>query len=185
MNNLKIALDLDGTLADIIGLWLSEYNKKNSKRLRYADIVRWDFWSELGYTASRFFKELSDCWNKWMDVKPMESNISYTINQLKNFGMIDIVTARDPRNTFNVKNWLMMHNINYNNYVLVSYGTDKAELEYDLFIDDSPLNAKKIARYKKRVILYDQPWNRNIEEDRYIIRIKSLADTLDIIPQLI
>ena len=35
----------------------------------------------------------------------------------------------------------------------------KADLDYDVFIDDSPLNAVKFLENNKKVILYSQPWN--------------------------
>lgn len=184
MSNLKIALDLDGTLADIIGLWLREYNKKSENRLEYDEIDRWDFWVRLGYTSDQFFKELSECWNRWMHVKPLEDNISFIVERLSRLGKVDIVTARDPENNISVKRWLEYHEIPYNDYILVARGIDKAELDYDLFIDDSPINAKQISNYRKMVLLYSQPWNRDLEENMYVRRIKYLLDAIELIPNL-
>ncbi len=182
---MKIALDLDGTLADIIGLWLEEYNIKNNIKVSYEYITKWDFWLNLGYTPTRFFKELSECWKSWHKVKPIESNISLVVNNLHRFGNVDIVTARDPESSEYAREWLKYHNIKYDNFILVARGSDKAYLEYDIFIDDSPINARKIASLNKRILLYDQPWNRDISNSSNIIRIKRLLDALDLIRRVI
>lgn len=182
---MKIALDLDGTLADIIGLWLNEYNKKNRERLNYHDITKWDFWMRLGYTPSRFFTELSNCWKRWKYIKPLEEKVNYAVEQLHKFGKVDIVTARDPKSSIYAKEWLKHYNIKYDEFVLVARGSDKAYLDYDIFIDDSPINAKTIAALNKTVLLYNQPWNRDIKENNSIIRIKRLINALDLIPKVI
>ncbi len=185
MRIMKIALDLDGTLADIVGLWLEEYNIKNNIKLRYEHITKWDFWINLGYTPTRFFKELSECWKRWYKVKPIENNISLAVDNLRRFGKIDIVTARDKESSKYAKEWLKYHNIKHDNFILVEKGTDKAYLDYDIFIDDSPINAQTIASLNKLTLLYDQPWNKGISNNKNIIRIKSLFDALELIPKVI
>jgi hypothetical protein len=53
----------------------------------------------------------------------------------------------------------------------------KADLDYDLFIDDSPLNAEKFLEKKKNFFLYSQPWNRHISAETQ--RIFSLSDAVN------
>jgi hypothetical protein len=76
-----------------------------------------------------------------------------------------------------VKNWLKFHGIVYENYVSVIDGTLKADLDYDLFIDDSPLNAEKFLEKKKNFFLFSQPWNRHISTKSQ--RIFSLSDAVN------
>jgi uncharacterized HAD superfamily protein len=54
----------------------------------------------------------------------------------------------------------------------------KADLDYDVFIDDSPLNAIKFLENHKRVILYSQPWNQNIS-NRGLFRISNLSEAIE------
>jgi hypothetical protein len=54
----------------------------------------------------------------------------------------------------------------------------KADLDYDVFIDDSPLNAIKFLKHNKKVILYSQPWNEHISSDK-IHRITSLLEAIE------
>ena len=54
----------------------------------------------------------------------------------------------------------------------------KADLDYDIFIDDSPLNAQNFLQHNKQVILYSQPWNQHVSENR-INRISNLSEAID------
>jgi len=63
---------------------------------------------------------------------------------------VEIVTARESSTDSFVKNWLNHHNISFDNYVSVIDGPMKANLDYDVFIDDSPLNILKFLKNKKK-----------------------------------
>jgi len=54
----------------------------------------------------------------------------------------------------------------------------KADLDYDVFIDDSPLNAMKFLENRKNVFLYTQPWNNHIS-DNQIKRISQLHEVIE------
>jgi len=180
---MKIALDVDGVLADIIFVWLDEYNKKHKTSITTVDIMRWDFWKELGYDKYRFYEELSNCWSRWINIPPMEQDIANVVEKLHSVGFIDIVTARDEASTKYVKQWLKHNKIKYNDYVAVARGRDKAELDYDIFIDDSPVNVITIVSKGKNVLLYDQPWNRSVTDSK-IVRIKKLEEAVNVIHDL-
>ena len=54
----------------------------------------------------------------------------------------------------------------------------KADLDYDVFIDDSPLNAEKFLKNNKNVILYSQPWNQHVSENQ-IYRVSNLFEAVE------
>jgi hypothetical protein len=56
----------------------------------------------------------------------------------------------------------------------------KADLDYDVFIDDSPLNTIKFLENNKKVILYSQPWNQHISNNG-LSRISNLSEAIEII----
>ncbi len=68
------------------------------------------------------------------------------------------------------------------NYVSVIDAPIKADLDYDVFIDDSPLNAFNFLKQNKKVILYSQPWNKHISENQ-IHRISNLSEAAEKIKQ--
>jgi len=174
---LKIALDVDGVLADVIESWLIYNNKIRSNISKY-EITNWDFWKKFKINRYDFYEELTSCWKNWISIPPTENNLSVVTQNLSNLGQVDIVTARELSTDSFVKNWLKLHDITYQNYVSVIDGPMKADLDYDVFIDDSPLNAIKFLQRKKNVFLYSQPWNQHIS-DQNIQRITTLSEAVE------
>ncbi len=173
---MKIALDVDGVIADVIQSWLN-YNNSIRQKITKREISDWDFWKKFKINRYDFYAELSSCWKDWSSIPPTEENLSITTKSLSELGQVDIVTARERSTDSFVKNWLSHYNISYDNYVSVIDGPMKSDLDYDIFIDDSPLNALKIIQQKKKVILYSQPWNQYILEDQ-IYRVSSLSEAI-------
>ncbi len=176
---MKIALDVDGVLADVIESWLN-YSNTIRPKISKNDITDWNFWKKFEINRYDFYKELSSCWKNWNSIPTTENNLSFITKNLSNIGQVDIVTARERSTDSFVKSWLNYHDISFDNYVSVIDGPMKADLDYDVFIDDSPLNVSNFLKHNKRVILYSQPWNKHISEDR-IHRISNLSEVIKII----
>lgn len=180
---MKIALDVDGVLADVIASWLS-YNNTIRPTILKSQISEWDFWKNHDINKFDFYNELSSCWRSWEDIPPTENNIASAVDKLSNLGAVDIVTAREESTHGYVKNWLQRHKINFKNYVGVLEGIEKSQLDYDVFIDDSPLNAESILNEGKSIILYSQPWNESFHDDR-ATRIHELQSAIPVIDKMI
>lgn len=179
---MKIALDVDGVLADVIQSWLS-YNNKIRRTIMKSQISEWDFWKNHDIEKIDFYSELSLCWKSWEDIPTTENNLAHTTSELTKLGTVDIVTAREESTHEDVKNWLRFHKINFKNYVGVLEGIEKAKLDYDIFIDDSPINAKSMLNTGKSVMLYAQPWNLKFN-DPAAFRIEKLEDAIPVISEI-
>lgn len=179
---LKIGLDVDGVLADVVHTWL-DYNNKIRKTISKEEISEWDFWERYQIDKYDFYKELSLCWQTWHKIPSTEENLSTTTSALSHVGEVDIVTAREESTHTYVKSWLSSQKITYKNYVGVLEGLEKTKLDYDIFIDDSPINAKSMLNAGKTVILYTQPWNLNFNDTR-VKRIYTLKDAISIIKSI-
>lgn len=180
---MKIALDVDGVLADVIASWLL-YSNKIRPTIVKSQISEWDFWQNHNINKFDFYNELSICWKSWKNIPTTEDNLAHAVGQLANLGTVDIVTARDESTHDDVKNWLKLHKINFKNYVGVLEGIEKSQLDYDVFIDDSPLNAKNMLEKGKQVILYSQPWNVSFTDSR-ATRIHELKNSVPVIAEMI
>ena len=176
MTQLKIALDVDGVLADVIESWII-LNNKTRPIIKKNNITEWDFWKNHKIDRFDFYSELSTCWKNWECIPPTEINLSRITEGLGEFGQVDIVTARERTTDSFVQNWLDRFKIKFDNYVSVIHGPAKAELDYDVFIDDSPLNATSIQKNNKKILLYNQPWNAKIQ-GKNIFRIYSLSEAI-------
>ena len=174
---MKIALDVDGVLADVIISWMN-YSDSIRQKITKNQITNWEFWKEFQINPFDFYSELSLCWKNWMSIPTTEKNLSSITKSLSSIGQVDIVTARERSTDSFVKSWLDYHDISYNNYVSVIDGPMKAELDYDVFIDDSPLNVEKFLTNNKKVILYSQPWNEHVSDDQ-IIRVSNLSEAIE------
>ena len=172
---MKIALDVDGVLADVIKSWIHTSNSLEYN-ITSNDMTSWDFWQNLGIAKDVFHAELDACWANWETIEPTEHDLGSKTTLLADIGNIDIVTARHPNTDSFVKLWLKHHNIVYDNYVSVAAGEMKADLNYDLFIDDSPITAYKMIKQNKKMIIYTQPWNKHVDG---LPRVNSLSDVLD------
>lgn len=181
MRSIRIAIDLDGVLADSIRLWLKIWNKRAGHALAYEELLEWDFWRRLGIRENDFMKLLNEVWRMWKIVPPTEPDIGEKIARLNSLGKIGIVTARPRETEKYVMRWLEMHKISYSEYVWVRSGRMKPKLPYDIFIDDSPLIVNECILRRKKLLLYDRPWNREINENDYVRRVKSLNEAYEIL----
>lgn len=176
---MKIALDLDGVLADVITSWIVRSNRTRA-RLSKQDVRAWDFWKDLGIDRFSFYAELSECWRDWQSIPCTEPGLSGTVRRLCGLGSVDIVTAREKSTDSHARDWLEYHGIPYNVYVSVTDGPKKADLDYDVFIDDSPINALHFLQNGKNVLLYSQPWNLDMSDHR-VRRIGSLSEAVGVL----
>ena len=82
---MKIALDVDGVIADVIESWLIYSNKIRSP-ISKEEITNWDFWKKFKINRYDFYKELTMCWKNWDTLPPMEPNLSQITKNLSEFG---------------------------------------------------------------------------------------------------
>jgi len=177
VTKMKIALDVDGVLADVIISWINYSNSVRPKISKH-QITNWEFWKEFQIDPFDLYSEFSSCWKNWMSIPTTEANLSSITKSLSSLGQVDIVTARECSTDSFVKSWLDHHDIFYDDYVSVIDGPMKADLDYDVFIDDSPLNAEKFVKNDKKMILYSQPWNQHVS-DKQIHRISNLSQAIE------
>ncbi|MCL7387994.1 MAG: hypothetical protein LZ170_05375 [Thaumarchaeota archaeon] len=176
---LKIALDLDGVLADSISVWLAIWNALKGSSLKLEDVKSWDFWKELGITSGEFHRIFYKTWKNWQLIPPTEPDLVSKVSMLEELGKVDIVTSR-PKNTREyVLKWLERHGLGKKNILFVK--SNKSELDYDVYIDDSPVNAEEIASVGKYVALYDRPWNKCVKNTDRIKRVMNLEEAYSFI----
>lgn len=177
---LKLAVDFDNVLADTTGTWIKYYNKMHSKSLNKSDIREYYFWDALKISKGEAFKIFSMVWSNWLDLPPLETCSASVLKELAKTSQIDVVTSAISsvgNAKGNIEGWLHKWNFDLNKIV---YTTEKGELDYDIFIDDSPYAAVDVAQNSKICLLYDQPWNRTLEF-RNVIRIYNLFEVESVV----
>lgn len=160
---MRIAVDLDGVLADTMVSVCKMLNQRRSAEFSVESFNQWNAWKIAGISRNEFFGILDEAWFSWESVPPTEEALDQKVARLRNFGQIDIVTGRSPMTVPHAKAWLDKQGIKFDSFVITQNSTEaKIKLNYDLYIDD---NAELMALVSSRLhgtgILYLQPWNRN------------------------
>jgi uncharacterized HAD superfamily protein len=181
---LKIAMDLDGVLADVMENWIEIYNKEHEKEMKLNDIYEWDFWQKIGLSQEKFDSIFNKAWKNWRKISGTEENLSKKVEIIREFGEMDIVTGRSIETIEYVKKWMEYKKITYNRLVIVRSDAPKAHLDYDIFIDDSPIHALSVSREGKIALLYNQPWNRKVVTKENLIRVSNLDTVIEHIKNL-
>ena len=182
---LRIALDVDGVLADTMRLWIRLWNREKGQKLSYEDLVEWDFWKKLGISSDEFMRIMNKAWRMWREIPPTEPDLAEKVARIKSFGRLDILTARPRETEKYTLRWLEAHRIPFDEYVWIESSRLKASLDYDAFIDDSPLIVDGCVIRRRLLLLYDRPWNRRVPEGRHVRRIKSLDEAYHILAELV
>jgi uncharacterized HAD superfamily protein len=172
MPGLKTAVDLDGVLAEAMIVWCDLYNQRYGKSLTLEDINAWDVWKIAKIPRSWFIRLLDDAWRNWEKMPPTEPDVGKQVGLLREFGTVDIVTGRSIRTVSQAKQWLKAHAVPYDHFIRTESNLAKINLDYDVFVDDSPDLMELIASKSKALgILYTRPWNRNTQMPTVVRRV--------------
>ena len=182
---MRIALDVDGVLADATDNWLKLFKDRFNINLTKNDISRWDFWKHMGIKQEDFEAVFTEAWKRWDSVRETETDLSTKVDKIRSFGELDIVTGRGRDTIDYVIKWMSERGINFGRIVLVGTYAPKAHLDYNVFIDDSPQHADEVANEGKMAFLYHQPWNKNVKERKNLIRIRSLLDVSSMLERMV
>ena len=173
---LKIAVDLDGVLAETMEVWCKKASELLGHRIRLEDLDSWASWRKFGITKDQFFLLLDEAWDSWEEIPPTEPGLAAKVAKVELLGSLDIVTGRSKQTVEGAKNWLAHHKIPYERFVRVQGWRDKVFLNYDVYIDDAPELMPLISRNPRmRAILYTRPWNRDVSSMPRVFRVENWA----------
>ena len=177
MADLRIAVDLDGVLAEAMIGWCELYNQRYNKSLSWEDIRAWDVWKIVKIQRDEFFRILDDAWLRWERIPPTEEEVGKEVKLLREFATVDIVTGRSARTVAFAKQWLSAHSIPYDRFVRTESTVAKIRLDYDVFVDDSPRLMQLIASKAKALgVLYTRPWNHDAQIPPVVRRVNKWAE---------
>jgi uncharacterized HAD superfamily protein len=165
---LKIAIDVDGVLADIHTAIFKYLNLPYT----YRDIKRWDFFNDFdGLDTLKFWDVYRHLWSYRYDMIPLTDIEAPTVlSKIVRNHRVDVVTCRDMDLMKGTCIWLALKRIPYEDFIILPRDGDKTRLDkYDFFVDDNPAMVKD----RKRLILFSRPWNRIVSGVR---RVESFRD---------
>lgn len=159
---MKIAVDIDGVLADQVGAALREIEGKYGQLYSKDDVncAHWNFngrdiWSEIALLLAdpEYVMGLSVIVGSQTALKQLTRH------------QICVVTARRPETEKATKQWLNVHFPCLTDYYYAKTGT-KHTIPSDVLIDDFDLNIVEFVKSNpdRCGILFEQPWSRNETE---------------------
>jgi len=161
MKNLKIGMDIDGVIVDLVTAILPLLSKACGRSVCHRDIYCFDIGKAL-----HIEKQMQDIWaevyssNMLRSAPPIKGAI-VGLNELR--GHINwLVTQRPKSAKKDTERWLRDKKIKYDNLEFVS-GVAKHSVanDFDVFLEDNLEQACAIAEAGINSLLLDQPWNQS------------------------
>jgi len=169
---LKVGIDLDDVVFNLMDSWLSMYNKDYEDDMTKEEII--NYYLGQPQKNGREFKCGSKIYQYLYDPRlHLEPSIMFrggyyadvAIRRLMDAGDVDITFITSaPRTVMPAKIHRLERIFPSKDYAYGLYMTnDKSRLDCDVFVDDGPKNFWNIVQKGARVLLFDQPWNRHID----------------------
>ena len=182
---MRIAVDLDGVLANTMAAFCRILNKRRSTQFTVESFTQWKAWEIAHISKDDFFRTLDQAWFQWQTIPATEENLSDKVKLLRVFGKVDIVTGRSEQTISHANLWLQAHHISYDDFIRTDSTKAKAKLNYDVYIDDSadlmPLIASRLDSHG---VLYSQPWNRGAPDMPRVFRVERWKQIPVVLEQL-
>jgi len=151
------------------------------KTLKKEDITSWEFFQQDEYKES-FWKivDLYDTTYLRRAIPPMDEFTTGVVKHLQKQGHeIFIVTMNLPKCIPSIEGWLFVHGIDAPVIAVGRNSFAKVELPIDVLVDDSPKVIELFEKHpQKNIIVFDQPWNRNIKMFKNYSRVKTWLEVL-------
>ena len=181
MNKLKIAVDLDGVVWSIMGVFTDIYNKLYKQNVKPEDIDGWNFFPE-----ERFEVVYPLTLERIMEYPILDVYIPtylYFLNKVHDVSILTkeqnpVKILEDKLTVLDIKKGR-----EYNELIRLDLSESKLDYPFNVYVDDYPGMAEKMCDFPKKVmILYDQPWNQikypNIGN---VLRVRGWKDVLSYI----
>ena len=188
---MKIAIDIDGVLLDIIVEYCKIYNERYGTSYQKKDIKNWDFFKDWNISEEVAFNIFYEIYADSMNVPFIDENAPRVMKKLNELYDVDIVSARLPEYRSSIIKKLNFHDvregIQYVELILLHHKPYdiKMKQNYDIYVDDNPNLVEPIKKLEDRtLLLFDQPWNQNSVCENNVYRVYEWEEVYDKIREL-
>ncbi len=181
-SKIRVALDVEGVIADITTPALKIYNQVHGTSYTVDDIKDWSFKS-INAPIPEMMALFDRVWVEQSQNIKYEGDTNLIMALTKEYA-VHIVTGRIGVDA-QLKAWLSMAGLGSIPLITNPPIKEKTTLNYGIYIDDSPLLAKEVAETsrlpKGRMLLIDQPWNRDVAKHERILRVGDVNEALSVL----
>lgn len=178
--DLVIGVDFDGVLFDHVPYVLRGFRDAHGIDLREEDVQYWDFFQyravreeDLTWSCVRSVLREIETDEALHRTPPLDDDAPRVMGAWRDRGhRVEVVTARDPESREATEVFLEANGVPHDD---LEMGVSR-KLGYDVLVDDSPHNALLAAADGTLALLMDQPYNRDVPDDRNPLRVNSWAE---------
>jgi len=160
---LRIAVDLDAVLGDLVTPILEKINPEYGLNLQYSDIDEWEFCINDMNISKEIAKYLKN--PQFVLNLPVWPGALEAMIHLSKQHHVTIATSR-PKETENESFRWCAERFSFHKFQNFN-GNSKKSLEADILIDDYVRNIDDFVRFdekNRKSILFQQPWNQKHDE---------------------
>lgn len=174
---IKILVDMDDTIEDLLGAWVSWLNRLYGTNVKPDDITSWDMREAFPMLTQREIYAPFQCSDFWDDVKP-KPGARETLISFQELGyQVFIVTASHYATLKNKIDRVFIPNfpfISTNDLIITGH---KQMIKADILIDDGVHNLIGSDCFK---ILMTAPHNRDFPAEKYgIVRVDNWDEAFE------
>ena len=180
---MRVACDIDGVLLDTVITFCELFNKKHGTSYQKSDVTKWEFFIDWNIPEDDIWDIFYQIYKDSMSVPFIDDRIPSIMMELNQTHDVSIVSARTPQYRESILKKLRFHRIlqgsHYNELVLLFHKPYdlKMKQDFDVIIDDNLKLAESIKQQKDKILLlFDQPWNQEINDAEKIIRVRNWSE---------
>lgn len=189
---MKIGIDLDGVVVDIMSPFIEYHNGKYKSEFTYESVTDHSFWIPWKLSREegnrRLLEFMDEC--EFSVVKPQDGAIE-AIRKLAEEHELVVVTSRPETYSKKTLDWIEHHlpgvfkKVNFTYQTPFVEGVVRKSLickseGVDVLIEDYPTNVLGCAGVCKKVLMFNQPWNQSVKElPGNVERVKNWSDVLE------
>jgi 5'(3')-deoxyribonucleotidase len=164
---MRIAVDLDGTLAQTHEVFLEELERREGVSHSLEDIRSWYF-ENVDFSTDTFHEIARENWTE-KDIPLTDTEIPEHLSKLRKNHDVDVVTARNDVPENELKSWLRKKEVPFDSFKV---DKEKTHLGYDYLIDDSPTYIGNGIK----ILLYHRPYNSRTELGEKDRRVRNFSE---------
>ncbi|MCF7871860.1 hypothetical protein K9L97_02395 [Candidatus Woesearchaeota archaeon] len=181
---MRIGIDIDEVLADLIPQVLIYFNKKENTNHEKENIKKFDLSHLWKTTKNDTIQKIYEFYQskEFEQTKPVKDS-QKIIKKLTKKHELYAITARPELTKEKTVNWIKKHHpnmfkeIHFSNDLVQTTKKNKTQicksLKIQVMIEDNLNYAKKIAKTGTKILLLNQPWNQTKKLPENIVRVKN------------
>ena len=179
---MKIGIDLDEVIVDFMDALLKFYYEKTGRLHKKEEFLENKWWPVWGITREEAIKITDEFHETHIlaEVKPIKNAVKHIQELLTKEDELFVITARPSRFQKKAEEWIN-HHLETNKIKVFPAGdfykgqaANKAEICNEqgikIMLEDSGDTALECADSGIKVLLFDQPWNKDIHHEN-IVRV--------------